>query len=146
MNDARTGRAERGGRRGRTNAALTAIVVVWWLLIAGAVVLTLPQRAASAPRASVVYVAGQTARIHQPGMASWPIPVERLAFDESRRGFREGDEAAIDHAFDAFAWIQVSHHEAVRILVVDGDAIQVELLDGRSAGHRGWLTAKHLTP
>jgi hypothetical protein len=137
----------RGRRRGWGAAvvSLTVIVLPWWLLI-GAAVQTLPAPAASAPKAGAEVSFGQTARIHLPGLSSLPIPVERVAFDESQRGFRESDEDAIEHAFTAYAWIEVSHHQSVRVVAIDGGAVEVELLEGRHAGHRGWLKTRQLSP
>jgi hypothetical protein len=39
-----------------------------------------------------------------------------------------------------------SHGQLVRIVTVDGDAIQIELLEGLEAGHRAWLKARNLAP
>jgi hypothetical protein len=90
-------------------------------------------------------VAGEVARLYQPGMPYWPIPVERQAFDEYQRGSRESDEGAIEHAFAAFEWFEVAHGQAVRVVEVEGEAVQVELLDGQNAGRRGWLKPRHLS-
>jgi hypothetical protein len=121
------------------------MVVSWWLLIAAAVQAALPESAVT-PRSPFVVRAGQTARIVQPGIWAWAIPVHRLAYDEYERGVRESDEEAIDHAFTAFDWIRVSHGQLVWIAAVDGEAVQVELLEGRHAGRRGWLKTRHLGP
>ena len=134
------------GTRARPAVAFVVAVVAWWLLIGGAVALTMPLPAASATPAPFAVAAGRTARVHQPGMPSWPIPVERQAFDEARRAFEESDEAALEHAFSAFEWIQVEHGVAVTILSVDGEAVHVELLEGPRLGRRGWLRPRHLSP
>jgi hypothetical protein len=125
---------------------LTISVVTFWLLVAGAVALMLPARAASAPKAGFVAVSGRTAHINQPGMPDWPVPVDRRAYDEYNRGFQESDDEAIEHAFAAFEWIAVSDGQAVRIIEVDGEAHRVEVLEGRDVGRRGWLKARHLGP
>jgi hypothetical protein len=75
-----------------------------------------------------------------------PIPVERVGFDESQRGYRESSEEGIDHAHTAYEWIAVSHGQAVRIITRDGDAVEVELLGGWRAGRRGWLKNAQLSP
>jgi hypothetical protein len=69
-----------------------------------------------------------------------------VAFDEVQRGYRESNEALIDHAYTAYEWIEVSHGQAVRIVTPDGDAVEVELLEGRYQGRRGWLTARQISP
>lgn len=127
-------------------ASLGTLVVVWWLAIAGAVAQLLPPPAASSPIQAAVPVVGRTAHIHQPGMPGWPIPVDRPAFDEHQRGFRESDEEAVERAFTMAAWIDVRDGQHVLIAAVDGEAVQVQLLDGPSAGQQGWLTARHLRP
>lgn len=114
---------------------LAALVATWWLLIAAVVVASLPARVVSAPRAPAVLESGRTARIEQPGMPDWPIPVERAAFDELRRAYRESDEQAIERAAQATAWIVVSH----------GEAVQVVILEGEYAGQRGWLLRRHIS-
>jgi hypothetical protein len=86
------------------------------------------------------------ARIKQPGIPNWPIPVERAAFDTYYRGARESDETAIDAAFEMSEWIEVSDRQPVRIVQVDGEAVQVELVDGAFAGRRGWVKPRHLAP
>jgi hypothetical protein len=121
-------------------------VVAGWLLVAGAVAWALPAPAATPPRAGFVAVPGLAARIHQPGLPAWPIPVERAASDAYYRGVREGDDAAIEHAFAVSAWIEVAHGQAVTIVEVDGEAIRVELLEGPQVGRRGWLKPRHLGP
>ena len=134
----------RAGRR--VPVGLTISVATFWLLFAGAVVLMLPALAASTPKPGFIAVSGRTAHINQPGMPDWPIPVDRRAYDEYNRGSRESDDDAIEHAFAASEWITVSDGQAVQIIEVDGEAHQVELLDGRSVGRRGWLKTRHLRP
>ncbi|HZO29722.1 MAG TPA: hypothetical protein VFH48_27405 [Chloroflexota bacterium] len=126
--------------------ALAAVVIGWWLLLGSAVIWLMPEPVASATPKPFAAVRGQTARIHQPGIPSWPIPVERVAFDEARLGFQESDEAAIMHAFAAYEWIEATHDQPVWIVTVDGDAIQIELLEGLYAGDRAWLKTRNLAP
>jgi hypothetical protein len=133
-------------RRGVAVVTLTAVVVLWWLLIAAAVTSTLPAPAISAPTAGSGIAPGRTMRIHLPGMPDLPIPVERSAFDEAQRGFRESDDDAIERAFRSSAWITVARDQAALIVSVDGDAVQVELLDGPHTGRRGWLKRHNLAP
>ena len=135
----------RWGRSPRV-VGVTIGLVAWWLLIAGVLVLTMPAPVASAPKAGLIVAPGQTGRIRQPGMPDWPIPVDRLAYEEYHRGYREGDDDAMDHAFSAFEWIKVLDRQAVRIVDVDGDAVQIEVLEGRNIGRRGWLKPRHLGP
>jgi hypothetical protein len=115
-------------------------VAARWLLFAGAVAFLLP---ASVGSASIAHV-------NLPGMPSvysaLPIAGERVAFDEAQRGYREGSEAVVDHAHTAYEWIEVAHHQAVRIVARDSDAVEVELLEGWHAGRRSWLKNAQLSP
>ena len=124
---------------------LAALVAAWWLAIAAMVVASMPGPVASAPKVPFVVEPGRTAHIEQPGLPDWPMPVERAAFDELRRAYREADEHAIERATQATAWITVRHGEPVRVVAVDGDAVQVELLEGDAAGRQGWLLKRHLS-
>jgi hypothetical protein len=116
------------------------------LLILGLLALAMPAPSAAAQRGGALLVVGSTAHIVQPGMTDWPIPVDRRAFEENNRGYRESDDEAIDHAFAAFEWFNVRDGQAVRIAEVDGEAVQVELLEGASIGRHGWLKPRHLGP
>ena len=117
-------------------AGFVIAVVAWWLVIGGAVALTLPFAA----------VPGQAARIHQPGITWWPIPVSREGFDSFQLGVRESNESKMNEAFEASEWIEARHGQEVRIVAIDGDAIQIELLEGAFRGRRAWLLSRHLGP
>ena len=130
--------------RGRCTVAigLAVLVVSGWLLVAGAVALTLPD-APSTPTTGFVAVIGRTARIHQPGIQGWPIPVDRHAYDEYYVRSQDSDD---NDVFTAFEWIKVEHHQAVRVIEVDGEAHHVELLEGQNVGRSGWVKTRHLGP
>jgi hypothetical protein len=123
---------------------LTALILVWWLAIAAAVVAVMPAPVSSAPNTGLVATPGRVARIKQPGMATWRIPVERAAFDEMYRALHESDEESFDRAMNATAWITVSHGRPARVLVVEGDAVQIALLDGVDAGRQAWVRTRLL--
>src|SRR5688572_16863974 len=92
-----------GRRRWQRSAVvLTVVVVTWWLVVGAVVVSMLPTPAVSAPGTGLAVAVGRTARIHQPGMPVWVIPVERAAYDEYHRGFQESNEEVIEHAFTVF--------------------------------------------
>jgi hypothetical protein len=133
--------------RRRPPTVLIIGVVAWWLLLGGAIIWLMPEPTAAASSSrGVAVVPGQTARIHQPGMTWWPVPVDRVGFDLFQRGSRESDERVITEAFEVSEWIEARHGQAVRVLAVDGDAIQVELLEGTFRGRRAWLVPRHLSP
>jgi hypothetical protein len=121
-----------------------ALVVVWWLAIAAAVIAVMPAPVSSAQNAGLVVTSGRVARIKQPGMPTWRIPVERAAFEEINRALHESDEETFERAMNATAWITVSHGRAVRVLFAEGDAVQIALLDGDDAGDRAWVRKRHL--
>src|SRR5687768_464484 len=133
---ARTWRRVSVDWRGRSTVTigLTVWMVTGWLLVAGAVDVVMPALAGPTPTGRFVAVVGQTARIQQPGIPGWLIPVDRRAYDEYNRGYLEFDDELMDHAILAFEWIAVEHYQAVRILEIDGEAHHVELLEGRNVG------------
>ena len=133
-------------RRRSAAFAFTALVVTWWLLIAGLIIQVVPTPAASSPGPLNGPAPGHRARIHQPGIPHWPIPVEREAFDEFQRGMRESDEDAIDRAFTVSEWLPVEHGQAVMVIEIDGEAVHVELLEGTHVGRQGWLKPRNLYP
>jgi hypothetical protein len=135
-----------GPERRVAKIALTALVVTWWLLIAGVISHLSPSPAASSPGPLNGIAPGQRIRIDQPGIPHWPIPIEREAYDEFNRGARESDEDAIDLAFAISEWMPVEHDQAVLVVEVDGESVHVELLEGPHAGRRGWLKTRNLRP
>jgi len=125
---------------------LAVVVVAWWVLIAGAVLVTLPSPVSSAATGAPLLMPGHHARIAQRGIRDWPIPTSRLAYDRFQRGVAESDEAAVDDAFAMAEWVAVNHGDLVRVLAVDGEVVEIQLLEGGYAGHRAWLKQRQLTP
>jgi hypothetical protein len=115
-------------------------VAVWWLLLGAVVVWLMPEPTASAN------AEGHIARIHQVGLRQLPIPVSRTGFDAFQRGVRGSDEVSIEEAFAVSEWISVIPGQAVRVVTIDGDAVEIEVLDGPYAGRRAWLDAKNVRP
>src|SRR5689334_21935846 len=132
----------KGGARSLVTG-LMAVVVAWWLLIGGALLLALPSPTASATPTVWALASGQRVRIDQSGITHWPIPVERQAFDTYYRGVQESDDGAIDAAFASSEWISTNYGEAARIVAIDGEAVQIELLEGSYAGRRAWVKPRH---
>jgi hypothetical protein len=129
-----------------SNNVLAGIVAGWWLLLGAAVVWVMSEQAVSALPTSFATAESQVARINHPGPIRWVIPVNRVGFDAFKRGIREGDQSAIEEAYEASEWIEATHGQAVRIVTRDGSAIQIELLEGAYTGRRAWLTMGNLTP
>ena len=141
------GRMNRPARRDRTYrrlglaaSGLACIVVVWWLLLGAVVLWLMPEPTASAE------AKGHIARIHQVGLRQLPIPSSRAGYDAFQRGVRESDEDSIEDAFKVSEWIYVTPGQEVRIVTIDGDAVEIEVLDGPYAGRRAWLDAKNVRP
>jgi hypothetical protein len=122
------------------------MVIGWWMALAVVVTLLLPASAASAPRGAYRPTPGSQAHVNLPGMQALPIPVTRLAFDAANRGFAESDDDAIEFAFAVSEWISVSDRTAVRVVAVDAEAVQIEILDGPWAGREGWVKSRLLGP
>jgi hypothetical protein len=132
---------------GDPSMILFAVTVIgWWMALAGVVTLLVPAPAASATRTAHRPMPGSRAHVALPGMQALPVPVSRLAFDTAQRGFAESDEDAIELAFAMSEWIAVSDRDAVRIVAVDGEAVEIELLDGPWAGRRAWVKPRLVGP
>ena len=89
---------------------------------------------------------GHHARIAQRGVRDWPLPTSRLAFDTFQRGFAESDEAAVDDAFRIAEWVAVNHGDAVLIIAIDAEVVEIRLLEGSYVGRLAWLKQRQLTP
>lgn len=105
-----------------------------------------PESVSSAPQGAFQPTVGQRARATGIGWHPLPIPVTRAGFDEAQRGFAESDEAAINNAFEAYEWIELAERTTVRIVQVDGEVAEVELLDGPFASRTAWVRLRHLEP
>jgi hypothetical protein len=113
------------------------VVVGWWLLLGGAFVWLVREP-------TVLATTGQTARIHRPTVPAHPVAANRAGLDAFQRSIRENDEGLREEAYVVSMWFAVSHDQLVKIIAVDGDAIQVELLEGLYAGRHAWLTTQDL--
>ena len=127
----------------RSLLGLVVVVASWWLVIFGMVALLAPSRARAA---SSPIVAGRMATIYAPPLQAWPIPIERSTFDDYHRAFGADDEGALTEVVSRPGWVTVADRQRVSVVVVDGEAAQVEILDGPHAGGRGWLKTRQLRP
>lgn len=121
-------------------------VSAFWLLIGGAIVQPVlpPEQAAEA--SAFASPIGRSAYISVPSRVAWTIPIDRGTFDAYYWAVWVDDGDAINAALARPGWIAVADRQAVRIVAVDRDAVQVELLDGQDAGRQAWLKAHHLSP
>ena len=125
---------------------LFVLVTSWWLLIAVVVSPMLPSPVLPAATGGALLMPGHHARIAQRGVRDWPIPTSRAAFDTFQRGSRESDEAAQEEAFAMAEWVAVNYGDAVQIVAVDGEVIEIQLLEGGYVGRLAWLMQRQLTP
>ena len=134
------------GRVGAATVALVAGVMIWWLLIFGVITLTAPTPEIVGQMSRFVFVPGQSASISSPSGATWLIPTGRVTYDDYASAVRNDDGAGITSALEQPGWVVVLHGQLVRIVSVDRDAIQVDLLESPNTGGRGWLNAVDLRP
>jgi hypothetical protein len=134
-------------------AALHIRTLLWvvgvlggWLLIASAIVLTVPTPEHAAKVAASASPIGRPAHISVPSRVTWAIPTDRATFDDYYRAVWVDDGDAINEALSRPGWIAVADGQAVRIVDIVPEAVQVEVLDGQDAGVRGWVKAHHLKP
>ena len=125
---------------------LAGVVVAWWLLLAGAVAWLGDEPTAAATPKPFAAVPGEMARIHQPSVPVRPVAATRAGFNAYQRGIRDNNAVALEEAFVVSEWYAVGHGEWVRVVAVDGDAAQVELLEGGYAGRLAWMTMQELSP
>ena len=141
-------------RRG-TSLAITGVaigLVSWWALVFALVSVLLtgpaaPVRAELPPDFTITV--GRLVHLHARGFNGWSIPVNRLTYEayiqaqtQIDPGVRDFELASLTH----HAWISVSDRLTVRVVEVDGEAVQVELVEGRNTGRRGWLSSLELDP
>ena len=134
------------GQVGAGSVSLVLGVMVSWLVIFGAVAFTVPTPATPAHAPPRTIVEGDIATIQAPPLEAWPIPIDRTTYDDYHRAFLDDDEGAMMEALSRPGWIPVADRQAVRLVLVDRDAAQVEVLDGPHAGSRGWLKTRQLRP
>src|SRR5215212_895444 len=125
---------------------LFILVTSWWLLIAVVVSPMLPSPVLPAATRGALLMPGHHARIAQRGVRDWPLPTSRLAFDTFQRGFAESDEAAVDDAFRIAEWVAVNHGDAVLVIAIDDEVVEIRLLEGSYVGRLAWLKQRQLTP
>ena len=121
-------------------------VLAWWSLTIGlvAALAPAPTRAAQVPPGALT--PGGTASIHAPPRVVWPIPNERRTFDDYWVAFHEDDEGALTEVLSRPEWFIVANCQLARVVSADGEAVQVEILDGPATGQRGWLKMWQLRP
>jgi hypothetical protein len=124
---------------------LVSGVAAVWLVIVGVIVLAVPAPGhAALPSSS--YADGQLA--HLDGSQGTPlrIPLEVSTFKDLYQALWADNGLAINEVLSRAGWIHALDGQAVRIMDVYEDGVQVELLDGPSAGVQGWVMLHQLRP
>jgi hypothetical protein len=131
---------------GTAPALLVLVVTIRWLLVFGIITLivTMPERVGQADAFS--FAPGQDAHLAGEQLGAWLIPIDRATFDDYLGAVLVGRERTISDALARQGWIGVVEGQAVRVAVVGGNAVEVELLESPNIGSRGWLSIKYLRP
>lgn len=139
---------QRGKRvLGSVRAMLILLFVTWWALAAWAIVWIMPEGTASAaPTPNRIVSAGIAARITQPTRPPFPIARDRPGFDAMLSEAFVQDDSALTLSVVAFEWIKVEHGQTAYVIAIDGDAAQIEMLEGEYAGERAWIHRWALAP
>jgi hypothetical protein len=119
-------------------------VMLAWLGIFGIIELAMPPMAL--PSNGITLEPGRSAHLQALPVPEWSIPVGRLEFDAYNLALDRDDEKALAIMATVAEWLPVRVNQEVLVVLVEGDEVQVELLDGADGGRRGWLRRKHLAP
>ena len=123
---------------------LVAGVMAWWLLVFGIIALTVTMTEGAGQADAFFFMPGQEAHLAGGGLGAWLIPIDRVTFDDYHGAVLVGREGTITEALARQGWIGVIEGQAVRVTVVGGNAVEVELLQSPNAGARGWLSMKYI--
>jgi hypothetical protein len=145
------GSAVRCARAVRSSVTIESLaialgVTLVWLGIFEAITLTVPIEATPANRLMLAPEPGRPAHLHALPGPEWSIPVGRLDFDAYNLALDRDDERALAIIVAVAEWLPIRADQPVLILLAEGDAAQVQLLDGANTGRRGWLKRKYLAP
>jgi hypothetical protein len=89
---------------------------------------------------------GHSAHLRALPVPEWSIPVDRLEFDAYNLALDRDDEKALATLAAVIEWLPVRAYQEVLVVLVDGDVVQIEVLDGADGGRRGWLMRRYLAP
>jgi hypothetical protein len=120
-------------------------VAAVWLAIFVAIVLAVPAPGQAAMPSSF-YAVGQLAHLHAPPGTPLRIPQELGTFKDLYQALWDDNGLAINEVLARPGWVHVVDGQAVRIMDVYEDGVQVELLDGPSVGALAWVMLHQLRP
>jgi hypothetical protein len=121
-------------------------VLGWWLAVFGLVAALAPASTDATQNLPSVIVLGVSASIHAPPAVGWLIPIDRQTYDDYWVAFGEDDEGALAEVLSRPGWVTVANCERVRVVITDGESIQIEVLDGVHSGRLGWVKMWQLRP
>jgi hypothetical protein len=125
---------------------LTIMVVVWWLLLGGSIIWIMPGPIVTAEPALGVVMAGETVRIAQSGGTPLPAARDRASFNAMRLAIAARYEDGATESVAEVESVDVEAGQTARVLMVDGDAVLIELLDGDHIGELAWVRSGVLRP
>jgi hypothetical protein len=134
------------GWTGKPQGGLWVAVVIWWLLVFGIIAIMITTTEPVGEADAVSYTPGQDAHLFAGHLASWLIPIDHATFDDSQGRVLAGHEHIVADTLSRPGWIRVAEGQAIRVIVVVGDAVQIELLESPGTGDRGWIHTVYLRP
>jgi hypothetical protein len=135
----------RWGPRG-WSIGVGSVVVLWWAFVLVAIVFTVPAPEVGGEPSILSFHPGDVVYVLVPSGGYWLMPVDRATYYEDDRLLLPDDELEVPLAPARPGWVGVFNGQAVSVVEIDRAAVRVELLQGPSAGGRGWLKAEHLRP
>jgi len=129
---------------GPGSVVLVVGVAAVWLVIVGVIVLVVPTPGqATLPSSS--YAVGQLAQLHGHPGVPLRLPQEVSTFKDLYQALWDDNGLAINEVLSRPGWIRALDGQAVRIMDFYEDGVQVELLDGPSAGAQAWVMRHQLS-
>lgn len=125
---------------------LTILVVVWWLLLGGSIIWIMPGHIVTAAPTSSAISAGTTVRVTQSGSRAVSAARDRASFTAMRVAAAARYEEGASDGVPAIESIEIDDGQIARVLMVDGDAVMIELLDGGHSGELAWIRSGALRP
>jgi hypothetical protein len=125
---------------------LTIVVVVWWLLLGGSIIWIMPGPIVTAAPTLGVVTAGETVRIAQSGGQPLPAARDRSSFNAMRLALAARYEGGATESGTEIESVDLEAGQTARALMVDGDAVLIELLDGDHIGELAWVRSGALRP
>lgn len=125
------------------SVVLILSVAAVWMAIVGVIVVALPVPG-QATMPSPAYAVGELAHLRAPADTPLRLPQELGTFKELYRALWDDDGPAINEVLSRPGWIRTFDGQLVRIIDIYENGLQVEILDGPSAGAQVWAMLQQL--